>query len=203
MPSAATAALRRSQLPLEALDTRERARRADRHAVDDQAQARGRGSQAEVRLPREDVHDLAGEQAVGVGRSHLDLVGGVRRRLTSRRDRERSGSPGQWADERVEVGAVMQSDLGLDVPVVEVEAGRVAGERVVGDRVARPVQLAFGGRGDGQLGRQPDLDHDRLRRRLVPARRHRKARGVDALRRRRSWSGSASVLVVPSPNVQW
>ena len=124
----------------------------------------GRGGQAELRLPREDVHDLAGGQAVAVGRGHLDLVRGVRRRLAGRRDGERSGPSGQRPDERVEVGAVVQPDLGLDVAVVEVEARRVAGERVVGDRVACPVQLTFGRRGDGQLGRQPDLDHDRLRR---------------------------------------
>ena len=53
-------------------------------------------------------------------------------------------SSGERADEWVEVGAVMQPDLGLDVPVVQVEAGRVTSERVVRDRVARPVQLAFG-----------------------------------------------------------
>ena len=82
-------------------------------------------------------------QAVAVGRGHLDLVRRVRRRLAGGRDRERSGAAGQRADERVEVRAVVQPDLGLDVAVVEVEAGRVAGERVVGDRVARPVQLAL------------------------------------------------------------
>jgi hypothetical protein len=79
------------------------------------------------------------------------------------------------------MGAVVQSDLGLDVPVVEVEAGRVAGEHVVGNRVACQVQLAFCGRGDGKFRRQPDLDHDRLRRGLVAGRRHGEVNRVDAL----------------------
>ena len=86
------------------------------------------------------------DRPLAVGRGHLDLVRGVGRRLAGRRDRERSRPAGQRSDERVEVSAVVQPDLGLDVAVVQVEARRVAGERVVGDRVARPVQLALGRR---------------------------------------------------------
>ena len=43
----------------------------------------------------------------------------------------------------MEVGAVMQPDLGLDVPVVEVEAGGVAGESVIRDGVACLIELSF------------------------------------------------------------
>ena len=85
--------------------------------------------------------------------------------------------------------------------VVEVEAGGVAGERVVGDRVARPVQLALGGRGDRELGRQTDLDDDGLRRRLVAGRRDGQPRRVHALVRV-GLGRVRAVLVVPSPKVQ-
>jgi hypothetical protein len=81
----------------------------------------------------------------------------------------------------VEVRAVMQPDDRLDVPIVQIEACGIASECGVGDRVACPIQLRFGRCRHGQLRRQTNLDHDRLRYGLLPVRAHREARRVDAL----------------------
>ena len=155
------------------------ARRTDWYAIDHDPQSRRRRRQADLRLPGPDGHDLARRQAVGVGRRHLDLVRRVCRGLPGPGDRERTGTSGQRAHERMEVRAVVQPDLGLDVGVVEVEPCSIGGERVVGDRVAGPIQLTFRRSSHDQVGRDSDLDHYRLRTGVVACGRDGEAGGVD------------------------